>query len=149
MKDILYSRQACLEYALKYAESRHPRYYNFDAIGGNCTNYASQCLYAGLPVMNYSPYGWYYNSISNRSPSWTDVRLFCDFLLSNKNVGPYGTLSNIENAEIGDFIQLKNNTKWYHTLLVCDVSPQDILICANTYDSYLRPLSSYYFRRLF
>lgn len=146
MKEIFYNRENAKNYALKYALERNSKYYNFDKIGGNCTNFASQCLYAGLPVMNYSANGWYYNSISNRSPAWTDVNFFYDFLINNKSVGPFGKVVDISLAEVGDFIQLKNNTKWYHTLVICQIDTQEILVCANTTDSLLRPLSSYYFK---
>ena len=33
-----------LDYAQKWALSRNPAYYNFDDIGGDCTNFVSQCL---------------------------------------------------------------------------------------------------------
>lgn len=148
MKQLFYDRNKAVEYAIKYATTRNPKYYNFDKIGGNCTNYASQCLYAGLPIMNYSANGWYYNSISNRSPAWTDVNFFYDFLINNKSVGPYATKVDISLAEVGDFIQLKNQTRWYHTLVICDLLENDILVCANSIDSLLRPLSTYYFKEL-
>ncbi|MBO4962425.1 MAG: amidase domain-containing protein [Clostridia bacterium] len=148
MKQLFYDRDKAVEYAIKYATTRNPKYYNFDKIGGNCTNYASQCLYAGLPIMNYSANGWYYNSISNRSPAWTDVNFFYDFLINNKSVGPYATKVDISLAEVGDFIQLKNQTRWYHTLVICDLLENDILVCANSIDSLLRPLSTYYFKEL-
>ena len=148
MKDVFYNRILAVEYAKTYAEKRNPNFYNFDKIGGNCTNFASQCLYAGLPIMNYSPTGWYYNSVNDRSPAWTDVRLFYDFIVNNEGVGPYGTLCEINEVEIGDFIQLKNHTKWFHSLVVCAIMPEDILICSNSFNSLLRPLSSYYFQQL-
>lgn len=90
--DLPYNRTAAIEYAYKWAYSRNPRYYNFDRLGGDCTNFASQCLYAGSKVMNYTPvFGWYYNSASNKSPSWTGVPFFYNFLTSNNSVGPHAT----------------------------------------------------------
>ena len=145
MKEILYNRDLAVSYAIKYAKTRNPKYYNFDKIGGNCTNFCSQCLYQGLPVMNYTLNGWYYNSVNDRSPAWTDVRLFYDFLINNKNVGPYATECKLTEVQIGDFIQLGNYNKWYHSLIVCSFLQNDILVCANSVDSLLRPLSSYYF----
>ena len=70
-----YDRQAAVEYAHRWAYHRNPDFYNFDELGGDCTNFASQCLYAGAGVMNYTPtFGWYYISADDRSPSWTGVR---------------------------------------------------------------------------
>ena len=144
MKNILYDRVKCVEYAKRYAYIRNPKYYNFDRLGGNCTNFASQCLYAGLPVMNYSPLGWYYNSADSRSPSWTGVEFFYDFLTTNTGVGPQGKIVPLSQIEIGDFIQLELNGDYFHTLVVCNLT-NGVKICANSADSYLRPLNSYYF----
>jgi hypothetical protein len=56
-----YDRRAAVEYAHRWAYGRNPRYYDFEKLGGDCTNFASQCLYAGSGVMNYTPQlGWYY-----------------------------------------------------------------------------------------
>ena len=64
-------------------------------MGGDCTNFASQCIYAGSGVMNYTPtMGWYYSSGSNRSPSWTGVVYLYNFLTGNKSAGPYGVETN-------------------------------------------------------
>ena len=50
-----YNRSAAVAYARKWAYARNPEYYDFSEIGGNCTNFASQCIYAGSGVMNYTP----------------------------------------------------------------------------------------------
>ena len=41
-----YDRQAAVDYAHRWAYHRNPDFYNFDELGGDCTNFASQCLYA-------------------------------------------------------------------------------------------------------
>lgn len=82
-----YNREKVVEYARKWAYGRNKKYYNFDSIGGDCTNFASQCIYAGSKKMNYSKNnGWYYNSINDRSPSWTGVQFLYNFLMSNNGV---------------------------------------------------------------
>ena len=48
-----YNRDAAVAYAEKWALSRNPAFYNFSGIGGDCTNFASQCIYAGSGVMSY------------------------------------------------------------------------------------------------
>ena len=147
MREIIYNRNLCLEYAKRYAYIRNPRYYNFDKIGGNCTNYASQCLFAGLPIMNYAPLGWYYNSASDRSPSWTSVESFCDFITTNTGVGPYGKIVELNKIEIGDFIQLATNGDYFHTLVITDLS-DGVKVCSNTIDSFMRPLNTYYYANI-
>ena len=43
MQIIPYNRTAAVDYARKWALKRNPAYYNFDSVGGDCTNFASQC----------------------------------------------------------------------------------------------------------
>ena len=61
MITVPYDRQSAVMYALRWALSRNPEYYSYSGIGGDCTNFVSQCVYAGSGVMNYTPdFGWYY-----------------------------------------------------------------------------------------
>ena len=77
-----YNRERAVTYAQKYAFSQNPIFGNFRGIGGNCTNFVSQAIYAGSCVMNYTPtFGWYYISLDNRSPSWTGVDYFYNFII--------------------------------------------------------------------
>lgn len=56
-----YKRDDSVKYAKKWAYLRNQKYYNYDAIGGDCTNFVSQCIYEGCKVMNYDKVnGWYY-----------------------------------------------------------------------------------------
>ena len=75
---IPYDREAAVHYAHRWAYGRNPRFYNYDTLGGDCTNFASQCLYAGTGIMNYTPiYGWYYINANDKAPeSLTNGALF-------------------------------------------------------------------------
>ena len=74
MRILRYDRTKAYEYAKKWAFGRNHAFYDFENIGGDCTNFASQCVYAGAGVMNYTPVmGWYYKSVNDRTPSWTGV----------------------------------------------------------------------------
>ncbi len=132
-------------YAEKYAFSQNPIFGNFRGIGGNCTNFVSQAIYAGSCKMNYTKtFGWYYISLEDRAPSWTGVEFFYNFITSNEGVGPYGREAKEEECEIGDVIQLARNTEgYYHTLLIVGFDGEDILVSAQTDDAFARPLSSY------
>ena len=100
---------ASSSYARKYALVRNPLFFSFAGIGGNCTNFVSQCVLAGSCVMNYTPiYGWYYLSTNRRSASWTGVQFFYNFMIENMSVGPFGIEVPLEGAQIGDVIQLQN-----------------------------------------
>ena len=145
-----YIRQNAVLYAKKYALVRNPLFYTFEGIGGNCTNFASQCVLAGSCTMNYAPiYGWYYLSINRRSASWTGVDFFYNFMTSNTDVGPFGKEVDISLVEPGDLIQLKNSEgRFYHTLVVVRIEEDEIYICANSNDALERPLSSYEYESL-
>lgn len=140
-----YNRQRAVDYAKKYAFSQNPVFGNFRGIGGNCTNFVSQAIYAGTCVMNYTPtYGWYYISLDDRAPSWTGVEYFYTFMTTNTGVGPFGRVVSADMIEAGDVIQLaKNEGGFYHTLLVVGFDGEDPLVAAQTDDAYGRPLSSY------
>ena len=45
--DTPYDRDAAVAYARRWALSRNPLYYDFEDIGGDCTNFASQYIFAG------------------------------------------------------------------------------------------------------
>lgn len=82
---IPYDRAAAVRYAHRWAYGRNPRFYNFDELGGDCTNFASQCLYAGTGIMNYMPtYGWYYLSSNDKAPAWTACPTFIISLLGRR-----------------------------------------------------------------
>ena len=144
-----YDRQKVYEYARKWAYSRNPSYYNYDAIGGDCTNFVSQCIFAGCNQMNYNKNnGWYYINGNNKSPSWTGVEFLYDFLLSNNADGPFGKETAINNLEIGDIIQLSfDGNKFSHTLVVIQNS-QDIintLVSTHSFDTFGKRVADYNF----
>ena len=140
-----YNRENAVAYARKYAFSQNSLFANFRGIGGNCTNFISQSVYAGSCEMNYKPtFGWYFISLDDRSPSWTGVDYFFNFITQNTDVGPYGKEVTSDEVEIGDVIQLARNAEgYYHSLLVVGFDGEDILVAAQTDDAYARPLSTY------
>lgn len=148
MRVVPYNRENALNYAKEWAFKRNPAYFDFSDLGGDCTNFVSQCLYAGSGIMNYTPNtGWYYISINNRSPSWTGVTFLYDFLVNNRLVGPFGRLVEYWQAEPGDIVQLgRRNGEFYHSLLIVETMPQ-ILVASHTNDAYNRTLNSYSFDR--
>lgn len=140
-----YNREHALMYAKRWAFERNPIFYNFAGIGGDCTSYISQCLYAGSCEMNYdSPNPWYYINLDNRSPSWSGVNFFYDFLVTNKGLGPFGLETNAGGLQLGDIIQLQNQQgRFYHTLLVTGFEENTYLVSAHTDDAFGRRLDTY------
>lgn len=156
MQIVPYNRRAAVEYAHRWAYGRNPRYYDYEEIGGDCTNFASQCLYAGSKVMNFTPtYGWYYIDANNKSPSWTGVPYFYNFLTrTEKTVGPFGVETTIEYMLPGDFVQLRFEGRevFSHTpVIVSAGNPptlQNILVAAHSIDADWRPVDTYSFEEI-
>lgn len=144
MQEIPYNRTAAVAYARKWATARNPAYYDFENIGGDCTNFASQCIYAGAQVMNFTPVtGWYYRSSYDRTAAWSGVEYLYKFLVNNRSVGPYAHIIPQEEAKPGDIVQLgRLNGHYYHSPVIVSVFPK-ILVAAHTFDTLDRPLSSY------
>ena len=136
MKVYVYDRIQAIEYAEKYALTRNPNYFNFDLLGGNCTNFVSQCLYAGSKVMNYNKYGWYYNSLSDRAPAWTGVNFLLDFLTKNKGVGPFGKIVPYQIVEVGDIIFLERDGSPFHSLIITEKHDGKLFVSSNTSNAY-------------
>ncbi len=155
MEIIDYDRKAAVAYARKWAFARNPRYYNFNQLGGDCTNYASQCLFAGAPFMNFTPdLGWYYRSLNDRAAAWTGVEYFYNFLIGNlKGVGdgrgPFGEQTDVGELEVGDFVQFGRKTgDFYHTPVIVGFQGKIPLLAAHSYDAFARPLYTYRFDRI-
>ena len=147
----MYDRIKAQNYALEYALKRNPRFYDFSSLGGDCTNFISQCLFAGTNKMDYSRNGWYYIDLDNRSPSWTGVGELGEYLINNNSNIIKAKVVSFDEVEIGDVIQLRQAEEFNHSLFVSNVdrpilSFNDIYICAHSNDRKNVRLSIYTFR---
>ena len=142
-----YNRRDAVAYAKRWALRRNPLFFDFSEIGGNCTNFVSQCILAGCCTMNYTPtFGWYYISVEDRAPAWTGVEFLYNFLTKNEGEGPFGISEDLEFLQLGDVVQLADeNEDYYHTLLVSGFDERGILVSAQTYDVINKPLENYIF----
>ncbi len=121
MQSYAYDRAKAVAYARKWAFKRNPEYLDFERLGGDCTNFASQSIYAGCLCMNYTPvYGWFYKSSYQRTASWTGVEYLYKFLISNRAEGPYARSCDPIELQPGDIIQLSfyGNDSFGHSLVV-------------------------------
>ena len=150
-----YIRENALQYASRYALSQNPIFGNFAGIGGNCTNFVSQCVYAGTCKMNYKEtFGWYYISMEQRAPAWTGVEFFYRCLVGNvegigNGAGSFAKEVQLSDLEIGDFVQFGRATgDFYHTPIVVGFSNGEPLLAAHSYDAFGRRLRSYTYERL-
>jgi len=158
---IKYNRQAAVDYARAFAYNRNPKYYDFERLGGDCTNFISQCLIAGGMPMNTDKFGWYYQSLSKRSPSFTSVEFLFNFLTEPtkpkqnskalRRRGPVAVESDLYSLLAGDIIQLSFcGVKFSHSLLVVNsaggefsADTNNITIACHTGDAFNRPLYTY------
>ena len=154
-KTELYDRTAAVAYAHAWAYERNPAYYNYDKLGGDCTNFASQCIFQGARVMNYKPtFGWYYNSANDKTPSWTGVTFLYDFLTRSKGgPGPFAMETGPEDIKPGDIVQLSfDGQSFSHTPFVVATGspsrPDNILVAAHTYDCDNKVLAAYTYKKV-
>ena len=145
-----YDRAAAVAYAHRWAYARNPRFYDYERLGGDCTNFASQCIYAGTGVMNFLPvFGWYYMDANEKSPSWTGVPYLFDFLTrAEASAGPVGQDVPITQLEPGDILQLSfDGLQYQHTPVVvavrAPITPNSIWVAAHSDDADYRLLNTY------
>lgn len=95
-------------YQIENWNKRPKEWGNFNEMGGDCTNYVSQVVYAGgAPMITNGSFKWYYYGYGNRTPSWTGVEQFYDFLTKNNAQGIHGIeLPTNLDLKTGDVIQL-------------------------------------------
>ena len=151
----MYNKQKTIEYATFWWNKRNPNFYNFDTLGGDCTNFISQCLLAGGIEMNTSKNsGWHYYSLTNRTPSWTGVEEFFNFSVNNKtSFGPKIKVVTISEVEVGDIVQLmQNKTRFNHNLLITKIDGinnlTNIKVTCHTNDALNKSLADYFFKKI-
>lgn len=147
---IPYNREAALAYAHTWAYGRNPAYYDFEEIGGDCTNFVSQCLYVGVQSMNFTPvFGWFYTNANHKAPGWTGVEYFHQFLTRKEATpGPFGEERLLEQLQPGDFAQLRLHGQTFsHTPIIVAMGDtptlHNTLVAAHSYDADWRPLDTY------
>ena len=145
-----YDRAAAVAYAHKWAYGRNPAFYDYENIGGDCTNFASQCIYAGSGIMNFTPtFGWYYINANRKAPAWTGVEYLSRCLTRKEpSVGPIAEEVGIEEILPGDILQLSfTGESFQHSPVVVSVgeppAPENVLVAAHSYDADNRPLNTY------
>lgn len=147
-----YSPSEASSYALKYAITPNSKYADFTSLGGDCTNFISQCLKAGgIKQHTGSAYAnncWFYKSSTNRSSSWTGANQFRNYITGSASKIKMST-TNWENVANGDIIQLMRSGSAYHSLIVTGVAyssygRSDILVCAHTTNRRHVSLKQYY-----
>lgn len=150
-----YDRLGAVDYAKTWALKRNPKFIDYSDMGGDCTNYISQCVNAGN--INMDKIGsnimqqWYWYSDKERTPSWTGAEFFYQYFINNNKestsrFGVFAMATDYSNLDLGDVVQLVENNKAYHTMIVTDVIYYedvliDFLVSQHSYDLLDFPLS--------
>ena len=153
-----YERDKAVVYAQKWALDRNPDYFDFNDIGGDCTNFVSQALYigGGIPQTaleeGIGQPGWFYEDINTRAAAWTEVNFLYDLLLFGHfwEGGPEGKEVETESYLYeGDLIQFKwdKNEIWNHSVIVVAVQQQSAgyypLVASHSDDTDNYPFAYY------
>lgn len=143
----MYNREKATQYAKNYAFNYNPNFYDFSTVGGDCTNFVSQCLLAGGIEMDYSFDGWFYKSSENRSPSWASVEDLWNYGLKNRNLKLKKI--DIQDLEVGDIVQFYDYflNRYYHCVIVTKIIKpikiQNVFVTSHDYNAYNKSLAQY------
>ena len=143
----MYNRIKAINYAKQYVFNYNPNFYNFSSVGGDCTNFVSQCVHAGDILMDYSSNGWFYTNSYTRSPAWTSVEDFWNYGIKQKNFKLKEV--NLKQVELGDVVQFYNTytKKYYHMVIITKiiepVSLKNILVTSHDNNAYNKSLIEY------
>ncbi|MBW7474889.1 amidase domain-containing protein [Paenibacillus oenotherae] len=135
-----YRRDLAAAYADRWWEEPNPAYETFDV---NCTNYVSQCLFAGHAPMNYTSrrdLGWWYRGRSGGreqwSYSWAVSNALQVYLSGARQKGLKATIVHSpEELELGDVITYDwgGDNRFQHSTIVTAFDAQGMpLVNANT-----------------
>jgi hypothetical protein len=140
-----YDRQKVQAYADKWWDGGNPDYIHFDV---DCTNYVSQCLYAGGAPMNYTgkrETGWWYKGKQNNREWWSfswsvshSLKIYLDSSTSGLHAREVQDASQLD---IGDVIvyDWDGDGKYQHSTIVAAMDDQGMpLVNAHTTSSYHR-----------
>lgn len=147
-----YSASDAANYAVKWGEDQNSVYPNYNLSGGDCTNFVSQCIYAGGLAMNGSSASvgtvdstskWYCIYIKSTlgvrkyaiTTSWIRVSDFNTYLGSLVSKSTKTTLSSlISSCSAGDVVQLADKTTGtpYHSIIINAKGSSTAYFCGHT-----------------
>lgn len=144
-----YSRSTAVNYALTYGLNFNPNYRYFNLInnnGGDCTNFTSQCLFAGGAPMEFnSSRPWWYkhgSAVSQDAWSlcWSIAHSLYYYLRVNAEKNSPFTkgieVASAEQLEPGDLIFLQREKGHiYHSCIVTASFLENILVTQHTYEA--------------
>lgn len=157
-----YDRQAVAKAAKKYAYNYNTLFTEYTGVGGDCTNFVSQCIWQS-PGWGFDRIGknnsvkWAckknsMNKYAYETVSWVGVNELWTYLQTNDSPSQAGTVYgvsattsgyNSSNVQLGDVIQLYNGNKWVHSIIVSEITDGIVYCAAHTGNYDRRKLSEY------
>ncbi|WP_052807285.1 amidase domain-containing protein [Risungbinella massiliensis] len=141
MAPFLYEREQAVAYANTYWQNYNPQFKRFS---DDCTNFISQCLFAGgmpIEVSASKSRGWWYRGIGQRaiwSYSWTVANSLYWYLRKRDGVK---VVPKATDLRLGDVIcyDWEGDGKWNHNTMVTGFNENgEPLVNAHTRDSQAR-----------
>lgn len=155
-----YNRQEAVHYALMYGINPNPDFRFFkliDNIGGDCTNFISQCLLAGGAPMEFKAnQSWWYKANGKNSTnddtcslSWSVAHSLYWCLKSRGKFNMPGLkgeeVYDVKLLELGDLIQLEDSRHvFFHSAIVTDISYGIPLVTQHTFNAVNRSYNELY-----
>ncbi|MDR0649892.1 MAG: amidase domain-containing protein [Candidatus Peribacteria bacterium] len=149
LRSTSYNRTAAVNYALNHVYSPSPNYPNYSSLGGDCTNFVSQCLEAGGWTQTSKSAGrsssssWYHDQgytspapTSVRSVSWTLADGLKSFLNNSSRVASNYACYPTSSHEIGDIVQIASNGIAGHSTIITSIPNGIIRVTCRTADGY-------------
>ena len=143
-----YIRDNAVAYARAYANTRNNSYLDYSNSGGNCQNYASQCLAAGgIPHDLAGDHHWYPDS-----RAWVSVNKFKAYAQSNTGFGLAALWgAPFYSGEPGALVHVGTGDGVRHAMVITGVIRDeggqvvDYLVCSNTCNWRDMPLSAHWY----
>ncbi len=140
-RSIKYDRSKAKKYADTWWNEANPNFIHFDV---DCTNFVSQCLYAGNAPMHYTgkrDQGWWYLDSNNQekwSFSWSVSHSLYWYLNTSSSYLKAERVNSPEQLTIGDVIiyDWDGNENYQHSAIVADMDTNGMpLVNAHTANS--------------
>ncbi|KUO60135.1 MAG: hypothetical protein APF84_00060 [Gracilibacter sp. BRH_c7a] len=139
------------QYAKKYSESRNPAFYDIEDWLGNCANFISQSLLAGLgtgeltDIQRENMTSQWYAGEGGGSPAWENVEYFWEYATESQGIQDQGlhgeVVETISELELGGIVQVRtgktgrNDENFNHSLILVDSST--LLLAQNSPDCFV------------
>ncbi|AMX00792.1 amidase domain-containing protein [Rummeliibacillus sp. G93] len=135
----MYNRQAAVDYANTWWNRRNPAFPQFN---DDCSNFISQCLFAGGAPMTGAPNrakGWWVKK-GNWSYSWSTANALRSYVASSKKGLRGKRVDSASDLKLGDliFIDFEGDGVINHSLIVTSIVNGVPYVNAHSSDSYHR-----------